>query len=130
MVIVMADDADGTDGIFTAGVNRNRPRSRASCSAKSHFYAQRAKKSLCTPQWAGECPGIVRPTWAAPRNAMIRQVCTHTQKGGSASCSRAAVRHDLPHASADRVGIDTSLVRTPSGCLISAADGSRSLQEI
>jgi hypothetical protein len=38
IVIVIADAADGTDGIFTAGANRNRPRSRASCSAKSHFY--------------------------------------------------------------------------------------------
>ena len=70
---MIADDADGADGIFTAGANRNRPRSRASCSAKSHFYAQPAKESLCATQTAGEFPGVLRPTWAAPRDPLIGQ---------------------------------------------------------
>src|SRR6266508_1544852 len=98
-MIVVADAADGTDCILTGGAHRNRPRSRASCSAKSQFHAQRAKERLCATQSAGEFPGVLRPTLAVPRAAVMGQLGTHTQKLRSTSRPRATVRHNLPHPS-------------------------------
>src|SRR6516164_1259695 len=88
MVIIVthgADAAGGRGGVFGAHVNSDHPGSSSAFTAEGNLDAQRPKERLRTTQSAGECPGVLRPSWGPAREAGIRQIGAGTQEVGSIS---------------------------------------------
>src|SRR6516164_7812881 len=85
---IVADCADGADGhgdVFGPRVNSDHPGSSSAFTAEGNLDAQRPKERLRTTQSAGECPGVLRPSWGPAREAGIRQIGAGTQEVGSIS---------------------------------------------
>jgi hypothetical protein len=85
IVIVIADDADGADGIFRPRIDPNYPGSSSPFTTESNVDAQYPKECLRTTQSAGEFPGTLGPSRGPAREAGARQGCTGTQEVGSTS---------------------------------------------
>jgi hypothetical protein len=106
IVIVIADDADGADGIFRPRMDPDYPGSSSPFTTEANVDAQYPKECLRTTQSAGEVPGALGPNRGPAREAGTRQGCTGTQEVGSTSRPRAAVRHNLPQPSGHWIGVD------------------------
>jgi hypothetical protein len=106
VVIVIADDADGADGIFRPRMDPDYPGSSSPFTAEGNVDAQYPKECLRTTQSAGEFSGTLGPSRGPAREAGTRQGCASTQEVGSTSRPRAAVRHNLPHPSGHWIRVD------------------------
>jgi len=85
IVIVIADDADGADGIFWSRMNPDHPGSSSALTTEGDVDAQYPKECLRTTQSAGKFPGTLGPSCGPAREAGTRQGCTGTQEIGSTS---------------------------------------------
>ena len=101
-----ADGADGADGVFWPRTDPDHSGSSSAFTTEGNVDAQYPKERLRTTQSAGEFPGALGPSRGSAREAGTRQGCTGTQKVGSTSRPRAAVRHNLPHPSGYWIGVD------------------------
>src|SRR5262249_31680201 len=106
VVIVIADDADGADGIFRHRTDPDHSGASSAFTTEGDVDAQYPKECLRTTQSAGKFPGTLGPSCGPAREAGARQGGTGAQKVGSASRPRAAVRHNLPHPSGYRINVD------------------------
>src|SRR5207247_1472575 len=95
------------------------PASSAAFTSEGDLDAQDPQKGLRAPQAAGERPGAFGPA-AVFASTISAAIGTGPQKVGGASPPRAALGHDLTHASGDRVGIDDALDRSSAVCRIGA----------
>src|SRR5262245_4895015 len=115
---MVADAADGTDGIFLSCSYPNDPSSGPAFPAEGNVDAQCPQKRLRAPQAASECAGVFGPASTLTQKVVAAAVGAGLQKVGGAACPRTALGYDLPHASSDRVGIDHALDRGPAVCSI------------
>jgi hypothetical protein len=106
IVIVIADDADGADGIFWSRTYPDHSGSSSALTTEGDVDAQYPKECPRTTQSAGKFPGTLGPSCGPAREAGTRQGCTGTQEVRSTSRPRAAVRHNLPHPSGYWIGVD------------------------
>jgi hypothetical protein len=74
--------------------------------------AQYPEESLSAAEAASERAGIFGPVGPIPQYPIRLMFDASTQKLGGGPGPRAALGHDLPHASGDRVGIDFGSART------------------
>ena len=94
------------------------PGSSSSFTTERNLDTKRPKKRLRATQVAGEGAGIFRPTGAVPRDTITAAVNADPQKICSATRPGAALAHELPHASGDRVRVDNALDRGRAvGCI-------------
>src|SRR5262245_1622232 len=98
------------------------PDDSISCSAftiEGNLDANRPKKRLRPTQVAGKGPRIFGPAGvvACPPGALA-----NPQKIGGASRPRAALAHELPHASSDWVRVDDGLDCSPAICRVGASE--------
>ena len=77
---------------------------------KGNIDAERPQKCLRPTQVAGEGAGIFGPADAAA--CLTGAFSAGLQKIGSATRPRAALAHEVPHASGDRVRVDNALDRS------------------
>jgi len=78
VVIVIADDADGADGIFFPRTDPDHSGSSSAFTTKGDVDAQYPKECLRTTQSAGKFPGTLGPSRGPAREAGTRQGCTVT----------------------------------------------------
>jgi hypothetical protein len=105
-VIVVADDADGADGIFGPRMYPDHPISSSAFTAEGNPDAQCPKERLRATQVAGEGTRRLRPSRGVAREAGTRQIGPGTQEVRSTSRPCAAVCHNLPHPSGYWIGAD------------------------
>src|SRR6266446_8179800 len=67
---IIADAADGADGIFEGCTHPDDPASGSAFTTKRNVDAQRAQKGLRTSQPPGKSAGIPWPGLAVPRSAI------------------------------------------------------------
>jgi hypothetical protein len=106
IVIMIADDADGADGIFWSRTDPDHSGSSSAFTTEGNVDTQCSKEWLRTTQAAGEGPRVLRPSRDPAREAGTRQVGASTQEVRSTSHPRAAGRHNLPHPSSYWIGVD------------------------
>src|ERR1700730_8832714 len=104
-----ADAADGADGIFERRAHPDYSASGSTFTTEGNLEAEPAKKCLRPTQVAGVGARIFGP--AGPVTCLPRAFNADPQKIGSAADPRAALAHELPHASGDRVRVDHALDR-------------------
>ena len=117
----MADAADGADGTFESRANAYHPAAFAALTAERDVDAQRPQERLRPAQSAGERARAFGP--AVPGNAVTAATGARTQEIGGATCPRAALGHDLPHAGGDRVGIDGIVDSCPAVAGVGPREG-------
>src|SRR5262245_60029061 len=105
--------------MFLSCTYPNDPASGPAFPAEGNVDAQCPQERLRTTQAASEGAGIFGPAGRA-RNAVA--IGAGTQKVGGTARPRAALGHDLTHASGDRVGIDHALDRAPAVCSVGASE--------
>jgi hypothetical protein len=107
IVIVIADDADGADGILWPRMDPDHPGSSSALTTEGNVDAPYPKECLRTTQSAGEFPGILWPSRGPAREAGTRQGCTTgAQEVGSTSRPCAAVCHNAQYPSGYWFGVD------------------------
>ena len=95
--------------IFERRAHPDYSASGSAFTTEGNLEAERAKKCLRPTQVAGEGARIFGP--AGPVTCLPRAFNADPQKIGGAADPRAALAHELPHASGDRVGVDHALDR-------------------
>src|SRR5262245_50083800 len=80
VVIVIADGADGADGIFGPHVDRDYPGSSSAFTTEGNVDAQYPQERLSPAQPACEGPRVLGPNRGAARKAEIRQGGAGTQE--------------------------------------------------
>ena len=108
---MFAGAADGADGMCQCRMHPDDPASSAAFPTEGNLYTQRPQERLRATQAAGERAGMFGPAGAEPRNALAVTIGAGPQKVGGAARPRAALGHDLAHASGHRVGVDDALER-------------------
>jgi hypothetical protein len=89
---MVADDADGADGILLNCTYPNDPASSSAFTTERNLDAQAPQERLRATQTASERARIFGPVGTAVTGAGL-------QKVGGATCPGAALGHDFPHAS-------------------------------
>jgi hypothetical protein len=123
VVIIVADAADGADGIFGRRTDPDHPGSSSAFASEGNNDTQCPKEWLRTTQAASEGPRGLRLIGGGPaREAGIRQIGAGAQEIRSISRPRAAGRHNLPYPSGYWINVDQVLDRGSSVCLIRARE--------
>src|SRR5262245_9736728 len=110
---IVADGADGADGIFERSMYRDDPGADTAFPTERNLDAQYPQEGLRATQAASERAGVFGPGCTVPRGAVTASGA-ETQKVGSATCPRAALGQDLAHTSGNWVGVDTGFDRGPA----------------
>ena len=97
------------DGIFERRAHPDYSAFGSAFTTKGNLDAERPKKCLRTTQVAGKGAGIFRP--ASVIACLTGAFNADPQKIGGATCPRATLAHELPHASGERVRVDDALDR-------------------
>src|SRR5271166_5048098 len=105
----IADAADGADGIFERRAHPDYSASGSAFTTEGNVDAESPKKCLRPTQVPGQGARIFGP--AGPVACLPRAFNTNPQKIGGAARPGAALAHELPHASSDRVRVDDALDR-------------------
>jgi hypothetical protein len=113
---IVADAADGVDGVMGSVLTHGRypdcPRSQPALTAEDNLNSECAEEALCPAPSASERAGIFGPAGSVTRYPISAAFGASTQKIGGGPGPRPALRHDLPHASGDWVGMDFGSART------------------
>jgi hypothetical protein len=102
--------ADGADGIFERRAHPDYSASGSAFTTEGNVDAERPKKRLRPTQVAGEGAGIFGLAGAVA--SLTGAFNADPQKIGGATRPGAALAHELPHASGDRVRVDDALDRS------------------
>src|SRR5215510_13687716 len=92
---LVADAADGTDGIFLRCTYPNDPASGPAFPAEGNVDAQCPQERLRAAQAASECAGIFGPASALPQKVVAAAVGVGPPKLGGTARPCRALGHDL-----------------------------------
>src|SRR4249920_3300133 len=125
---MVADTADGADGVVGSVLAHGRyldgPRSQPPLSAEDDLNPERAKRSLCPAQPAGECAGTLWPSRPGPSgHSIAANIDADVQKVGCASRPLRSVGHELAHMGRHWVAVDDVLDRVAPVIRISGFKG-------
>jgi hypothetical protein len=100
---LVADAADGADGIFERLTYPDGPAPCPAFTTRGNVDTYCPQEGLRAPQAARKRAGIFRPAGAVPRSAITVATAARPQKVAGTTRPQAALGHDLPHASGDRI---------------------------
>jgi hypothetical protein len=103
-VIVVKGGADGADGIFGARTDPDYPISSSAFTTEGDVDAYCRKECLCTTQATSEFPGILGPNRDPTRTHRFAPARRRSE--AFPPPPRAPFRHNVPHPSGHRIGVD------------------------